>query len=116
MSRDGEEQPEGDTAFEIGSITKVFTSILLADMVERGELALDDPIAKFLPESVQVPGSEGRPITLRDLATHRSGLPRMPENFAPADVDNPFADYTLEQMHQFLSGYDLPRDVAPPSS
>ena len=116
LSRDGEEQPEGDTAFEIGSITKVFTSILLADMVERGELALDDPIVKFLPESVQVPGSEGRPITLRDLATHRSGLPRMPENFAPADVDNPFADYTLEQMYQFLSGYDLPRDVAPPSS
>jgi len=111
MIRDGDRQPDGDALFEIGSITKVFTSVLLADMVERGELALDDPVADFLPESVRVPGSEGRAITLRDLATHRSGLPRMPDNFAPADDANPYADYTVERMYQFLNGYSLPRDV-----
>ncbi|NKB69275.1 MAG: serine hydrolase [Candidatus Latescibacteria bacterium] len=106
-----DEEVDGDTAFEIGSITKVFTSVLLADMAARGELAIDDPIADFLPDWIAVPGNPGRPITLRDLAIHRSGLPRMPANFAPADQSNPFVDYTEEQMYQFLDGYDLPRDV-----
>ena len=110
-SRDSDEAPDGDTAFEIGSITKVFTSVLMAEMAGRGELALDDPVAQFLPDWIEIPGSTGRPITLRDLAMHRSGLPRMPENFAPADEGNPFVDYTVEQMYQFLDVYDLPRDV-----
>ena len=107
----GERSPDGDTAFEIGSITKVFTSILLAHMAERGELSLDDPVAAFLPDAVRVPGSTDRSITLRDLATHRSGLPRMPDNFAPADPGNPYADYSVEQMYRFLNEYELPRDV-----
>jgi serine-type D-Ala-D-Ala carboxypeptidase/endopeptidase len=111
MSRGSDREPDGDTAFEIGSITKVFTSVLLADMAGRGELALDDPVAEFLPESVQVPGTEGRPITLRDLAIHRSGLPRLPGNLVPVDAGNPYADYTIEQMYRFLDGYQLPRDV-----
>ena len=111
MNRDTDRQPGPGALFEIGSITKVFTSLLLADMVERGELGLDDPVAAFLPPSVQVPGSEGRQITLRDLSTHHSGLPRMPDNFAPADPDNPFADYSVEQLYQFLHQYRLPREV-----
>jgi len=63
----------GDTVFEIGSITKVFTSLLLADAVERGEVALTDPVAKFLPAKVKMPERAGRAITLQDLATHTSG-------------------------------------------
>ena len=66
----------GDTIFEIGSVTKVFTSVLLADMVERGEVALADPVAKYLPPEVKVPERGGRVITLVDLSTHTSGLPR----------------------------------------
>ena len=111
MSRDSDREPDANTAFEIGSITKVFTSILLTDMVERGELALEDPVSEFLPESVQVPETEGRPIALRDLAIHRSGLPRLPDNLVPVDVGNPYADYTIEQMYRFLDEYELPRDV-----
>ena len=102
---------DGNTVFEIGSITKVFTALLLVDMVERGEVNLTDPIAKFLPPSVKVPTKDGKEITLLHLATHTSGLPRMPNNFAPKDEDNPYADYTVEQMYQFLSNYTLTRDI-----
>lgn len=99
-----------ETVFEIGSITKVFTGILLADMTMRGEVSLSDPVSRYLPEGVSVP-SRGRGISLLDLATHRSGLPRLPGNLAPADAANPYADYTVEQMYAFLSSYELPRDV-----
>jgi CubicO group peptidase (beta-lactamase class C family) len=103
--------PDEHTVFEIGSITKVFTSILLADMVRSGELALDDPIDLYFPEGVTAPQGGGRSITLYDLATHTSGLPSMPSNFAPADAANPYADYTVEQMYAFLSEYALQREI-----
>ena len=106
-------QPFGPrSVFEIGSITKVFTGILLADMVARGEVSFDDPIAKYLPEDeVTIPTRGGREITLLDISTHRSALPRIPDNFAPADDSNPYADYTVEQMYEFLSGHQLRRDI-----
>lgn len=108
----GDARPlDGKTVFEIGSVSKVFTSLLLADMVKRGEVALDDPVAKYLPPNVKVPERNGRKITLVDLATHSSGLPRMPSNFKPSDATNPYADYTLQQMYDFLGGYRLPRDI-----
>ena len=64
-----------DAVFEIGSITKTFTGLLLADMAREGLVALDDPVAEYLP--VASP-DVGRPITLEHLATHTSGLPRLP--------------------------------------
>jgi len=103
---------DGDTVFEIGSITKVFTALLLADMVARGEVALDDPVAKYLP--VGLPGGvnlarrNGKQITLLDLATYTSGVPNMPDNFAPRDPANPYADYTVAQLYGFLNRY-VPR-------
>lgn len=100
-----------NTVFEIGSITKVFTSLLLADMVERAEVSLDDPIEKYLPDSVTVPTRNGQSITLAHLATHTSNLPRMPSNFSPANPSNPYADYTVEQLYQFLSNHTLGRDI-----
>jgi CubicO group peptidase (beta-lactamase class C family) len=102
--------PDGDTVYEIGSITKVFTSLLLSDMVEKGEVKLDDPVSKYLPASVKVPERNGKKITLLDLATQSSGLPRMPDNFHPKDQANPYADYTSAQLYEFLSGYELTRD------
>ena len=97
------------TLFEIGSITKVFTSALLADMVARGELTLDDPIAKYLPAGVRAPASGERQITLADLATHFSGLPRLPNNLSPRDIANPYVDYTADKLYAFLSAHTLPR-------
>jgi CubicO group peptidase (beta-lactamase class C family) len=108
----GDPRPVGaDTVYEIGSITKVFTSLLLADAVQRHEVALTDPVSKFLPDTAKMPERGGRTITLQDLATHTSGLPRMPDNFKPADPANPYADYSVEQLYHFLASYQLARDI-----
>src|ERR1019366_6479772 len=110
-----DQRPVGnDTIFEIGSTPKVFTSTILADMVQRGEVSLDDPVAKYLPADVKMPQRGGKQITLVDLATHTSGLPRMPSNFAPKDIGNPYADYTVANLFQFLSTYELKRDIGSP--
>lgn len=101
----------GRTVFEIGSATKVFTAILLADMAARGEARLDEPVDDLLPDTVETPQWEGHEITLADLATHTSGLPRLPSNLAPENPANPYDDYTVEQMYEFLSGYTLPRPI-----
>jgi D-alanyl-D-alanine-carboxypeptidase/D-alanyl-D-alanine-endopeptidase len=106
QSKKGDSRPlDGDTVFEIGSVTKVFTALVLADMVKRGEVKLDDPVGQYLPASVHVPERNGRTIQLVDLATHTSGLPRLPGNFAPRDPANPYADYTEENLYTFISVY-----------
>jgi len=108
----GDPRPlDGDTVFEIGSATKVFTSLLLADMVQRGEVTLTDAAAKYLPAGVKMPERSGRAITLVDLSTHTSGLPRMPSDFQPKDPANPYAGYTEKDLYQFLSTYQLTRDI-----
>jgi CubicO group peptidase (beta-lactamase class C family) len=112
LSRDADKTPEGNSVFEIGSVTKVFTGLLLADMVERKLVALEDPVQKFVPENVRVPQCDGRAITLLDLATHTSGLPRLPGNFALSaakDPANPYADYSVDQLYEFLSQHSLSR-------
>ena len=113
-----------DTIFAIGSITKVFTTILLADMVDRGLVNLDDPIEKYLPTSVKVPTYNGQKITLENLATHTSGLPEFPvshcvSNFNRTDDDDDDSiqarlffiecdkNYTFDQLYQDLSNTTL---------
>jgi len=92
-------------------MTKVFTSLVLMDMARRGEVVVTDPVSKYLPAAVRMPERNGRQITLADLSTPRSGLPRMPTNFAPKDASNPYVDYTVQQLYDFLSGYKLERDI-----
>lgn len=111
MAVDDKRPVDGDTIFEIGSATKVFTSLLLADAVQRGEVALADPVVTYLPAGVKVPERGGRKITLLDLATHTSGLPSLPSNLAPENPANPYADYTVPQLFDFLSTYRLRRDI-----
>ncbi|MBN1535745.1 MAG: beta-lactamase family protein [Anaerolineales bacterium] len=103
----GDKPVDKNTIFDIGSIGKVFTAILLADMVEGGEVSFDDPIEKYLPENEIVPTYNGHSITLLDLASHTSGLPNVPDNFNPADEFNPYADYTVEQMYSALKAIKL---------
>lgn len=100
-----------NSVFEIGSISKVFTTILLSDQVLKGNMALDDSISKYLPEDVTAPERNGKVITLKDLATHTSGLPRMPDNFRPVVPDNPFLGYEKEQIYEFLESHELTRDI-----
>jgi CubicO group peptidase (beta-lactamase class C family) len=112
VSRDVDRRPDGQTVFEIGSVTKVFTALLLADMAEQKLVGFDDPVAELLPGSVVVPQRDGRAITLLDLATHTSGLPRLPDNLAPLirkKPENPYADYTVKQLYEFLSEHSLAR-------
>jgi CubicO group peptidase (beta-lactamase class C family) len=105
---------DGDTVFEIGSVTKIFTALLLADMVQRGEVVLTDPVGKYLPPRVKVPERNGQKITLVDLATQTSGLPFFPTDIPlddPAAVVRLVANYSVGQLYQFLSSYELPRDI-----
>ena len=98
-----------DTLFEIGSITKTFTALLLADMVVKGELKLDDPVEKWLPQGLSVGMNglklrdhTGAQIRLVDLATHRSGLPRLPDNMPNSNRADPYADYREQQLLMYL--------------
>jgi len=102
---------DGKTIFEIGSMSKVFTALILADMASKGEVSLDDPAEKYLPAGARMPERSGRKITLRDLATHSSGLPRLPNNMTFANPANPYADYSEKLLLDFVDRYQLPRDI-----
>jgi CubicO group peptidase (beta-lactamase class C family) len=101
--------PDGDSVYEIGSITKTFTATLLARAVLSGRVTLDTPVAQLLPD-FKIPSRSGKEITLGALATQHSGLPRMPFNIQPQDPADPFADYDTAKLKAFLAGYELPRD------
>jgi serine-type D-Ala-D-Ala carboxypeptidase/endopeptidase len=98
------------TLFEIGSITKLFTALLLSDMANRGEVNLDEPVAELLPAGTRVPVRDGKAITLRDLASHYSGLPRVATNGdSPDRPGGPYAAYSAERLYQFLACHELIR-------
>ena len=109
-----------NTIFAIGSNTKVFTTILLAEMVEDGLIKLNDPIDKYPPPNVTIPQYKGHKITIEDLATHTSGLPEFPSNYCPSfaisnaqSIDDKVQrvrnltsctqNYTFDQLYQGLS-------------
>jgi len=100
----------GDTVFFIGSVSKTFTTLLLQDAVERGEMKLDDPVAKYLHSSIKMPTHGGKEITLLDLATHTAGFPINPDNMTGANDKEQYETYTVEKMYAFLSDYKLTRD------
>ena len=102
LSADDDRVPDGDTVYEIGSITKGFTGILLAQAVLNGEVQLEDPISMYLPEGVTAPEYEGKSITLLDLATHTSGLPTF-------CCENLCEEFTMDQLYSTLSGYQMTR-------
>ena len=94
---------DADTLFEIGSITKTFTGLLLADAVLKGKATLEDSIAKHLPADLLTTDSPLRSVTLLDLATHTSGLPRLPANLDKgADPNDPYAHYSVEKLYEYL--------------
>jgi serine-type D-Ala-D-Ala carboxypeptidase/endopeptidase len=99
------------TLFEIGSITKTFTATVLAKMVIAGKVKLSDPVSKYLPASIRVPSNkDGKEITLLNLATQHSGLPRLPSNMGDLSGPQPYETYTIEKLYAFLNGYTLTRD------
>jgi CubicO group peptidase (beta-lactamase class C family) len=102
------------TIFHIGSITKTFTTLLLAGMVKQGIINLNDPIEKYLPTGVKVPDYKGHKITIEELATHTSGLSEFPSNYGgfllKARILDPNYNpnsYTAKQLYQALSNFTL---------
>jgi serine-type D-Ala-D-Ala carboxypeptidase/endopeptidase len=92
-----------DAIFEIASIGKAFTATVLADMALRGEVSLEDPVAMRLPAHVTVPTIGGRPMTLLDLATHRTGLPPMPDNVGRRNPYGVYPAYGVDDLYAFLA-------------
>src|SRR5437016_13075763 len=97
---------DGDTVFEIGSVTKVFTALLLAEMAEKNEVGLNDPVAKYLPAGFKVPEGNGKTISLLDLATHTSGFPFMP-NESTISNESAAAKYSTADLRRFVASSEL---------
>jgi CubicO group peptidase (beta-lactamase class C family) len=114
---DGKKQvPAGDTIFEVGSITKAFTGLLLADQVLAGVVRLDDPVQQYLPKELIVPKRDNRDITLLHLATHTSGLPVQPPfivlfALTTKDPGNPYAEYDEAQLGRALANIKLAEPI-----
>lgn len=104
----GGRTPDGDTVYEIGSITKTFTALLLAQQAASGKLSLDEPVQRLLP-GYTIPAWQDRAITLHDLATQASGLPRLPTGFVPPDMGNPYMAYGATELQAFLRSHKLVR-------
>jgi len=95
-------KPNSKTIYEIGSISKVFTSLLLAQAVESGKLKLDDPISTIMTDLEKENPTVGSSITFKHLSHHVSGLPVMPLNIAPKDPTNPFIDYDRPLLVEYM--------------
>jgi CubicO group peptidase (beta-lactamase class C family) len=94
---------DGRTAFEIGSVTKTMTAALLADLIVKGEVTLDDPLAKLLPAGTKVATFNGEPILLKHVVTHTSGLAALPSRMTVTDMRNPYAHLTEQELLQSLA-------------
>jgi CubicO group peptidase (beta-lactamase class C family) len=99
-----------DSIFEIGSITKTFTGLVLSQMVEQGKVKFDEPVRELLPPGTVVKPTRDE-ITLLDLATQHSGLPRIPDNFKPADPSNPYADYGAPNLYAFVAQHGVAKSA-----
>jgi CubicO group peptidase (beta-lactamase class C family) len=99
-----------DSIFEIGSVTKTFTGLALAQMVEQHKVLLDEPLRELLPTGTVAKPASGAEITPLDLATQHSGLPRLPENFAEhATQADPYADYTAKDAYDYMAKHGVAR-------
>src|ERR1700723_3622423 len=97
-----------DSIFEIGSVTKTFTGLALAQLAVQRKVSLDEPLRPILFPDIAA-GPQGTEITLLDLVTHRSGLPSVPDNLEPKDPSNPFSDYDRVALRQFLVSHGTAR-------
>lgn len=96
----------GMTVFEIGQLSSLYTTAMLSLMVQRGDVNLTDEVSAYLPETVTVPTTRaGNPILIEHLATHTSGLPRLPDNLVSEEPNDPLKGYSVELMHAFLGRY-----------
>ena len=105
ISADDERTPDGDTVFEIGSISKVYTSLLAQVQVDAGNLGWNDTLAARFP-GLDFASDQVASITIHELSTHTSGLPRLPDNMKMEDPSDPYEGYSREDLLDFISGYE----------
>jgi CubicO group peptidase (beta-lactamase class C family) len=108
-SNQAKEKANNLTVYEIGSVSKVFTGLLLADAVIRGEIDLNAAAEATNAAGIRLPSRDGRSITWLDLSTHRAGLPRLPGNLPLTNTSDPYRDYDAKKAAAFLNRYELPR-------
>ena len=97
------------TLYELGSVSKVFTSLMLADAVVRGEIKLNEAADVANPAGIRLPSHDGTSIKWIDLSTHRAGLPRLPSNLPLIDMVNPYREYDSKKAAEFLNHFELTR-------
>ncbi|MBC7386368.1 MAG: beta-lactamase family protein [Cryobacterium sp.] len=105
--------PDANTPFQIGSVSKTFTSLILSELVLEKRVRLSDPISRFFPEFSELRLYPAGSITLRELSTHTSGLPRLPENFRVINQKDPYANYTVRDLEDELRDPTLLKHVGP---
>jgi len=110
LARDSETPADGDTLYAIGPAGKALTAAALAILNEEGQLSWADPVSAHLGKSWLPINNTGKPLTLQHLGTHTGALPRMPGNFNETDPLRPYADYSANQLQQFLPTYQLPTE------
>ena len=108
ISSESNMTPTNQTVYEIGSISKTFTTTILAQMVEEQKVKLTDAVSHYFPAGAN-DWSDDRPVTYLDLATHHSGLPRIPDNLKASYIKNPgnpYANYFEADLLAFINDYN----------
>lgn len=110
-SKTGHELPEANTILELGSITKTFTATLLARAIEEKKLKLDDPVNKYLPDSIPALQFNNRMVTFKDLLNHTAAFPRMPTDYRDERMDERgITVYPVDKFFSFLKNLKLTRE------
>jgi len=107
LNKETSRSPSKDSIYEIGSVSKVFTCLLLAEKVQRAEIALDAPLQDWALQDWTLPFGDETRISAQHLCTHSSGLPRLPSGFTPSDFNNPYAEYTVDMLQASLGATKL---------
>jgi len=111
----GAPPPDGRTVFELGEVSRTFTTLLMARLAERNQVRDAQSIRDLMPDSVSVPTFSDQTITVAQLASDVSGLPSRPDNLGRSPLDwfppfrDPYHGYTEKLLDRFLSAYDLDR-------
>lgn len=108
-SKEDQQLPDSNTIYEIGSITKTFTGTLLASFVLEGKCNLNDPVNKYLPKNTPLLQKDGVSVTLKMLADHTSGLPRIPSDLWSGNnsPDDPYKSYDTIRLYHYLDTVKL---------
>lgn len=97
------------TQFEIGSITKSFVALLIMLSEEEGLLSIDDPVKKYFPDVIKMPGGKYKEIRIKNLLVHNSGLPLYPDNIDVHNDAQGLLNYSEQNLVDFLQNYELPK-------